>query len=306
MLITIDFLKAILNTITEHIVVIDKEGAILCVNQRWIEFANHNDYKKSTDWHNVNYLHVCDNSASLGDPYAIETVIGIRKVINGELDTYWLEYPCHSPNEKRWFIMRVSPFYIENTAYYVISHQNITERKLAEEEVLNLSRLDGLCNIPNRRYFDDFLQEEWKRCQRLKRPITLAMIDIDHFKLLNDTYGHQAGDECLKAIASVLKEVTQRPGDLCARYGGEEFALIFGDTTLEQSILVIEKLQEQIRLLQLPNETSPIKPTVTISIGLATMYPDQYTDQNTLINTADKMLYTAKNQGRNRIIASNY
>lgn len=303
---TIDFLKSILNAVTDHIVVIDENGFIQYVNQSWINFGKNNNYPPHTDWYDINYLQVCDASAAQGDEYAIEAAIGIRGVIKTGLDSFHLEYPCHSPNEKRWFIMRIKPFQVKNTTYYVISHQNITERKLAEEKVLTLSQLDGLCNIPNRRYFDEFLKNEWKRSQRLKMPITLAMIDIDYFKLLNDTYGHQTGDECLKKIGMLLKDFVKRPSDLCARYGGEEFTLIFGGTPLKQSIRIIEKLREQLHSLQLPNEKSPIAPIVTLSIGLVTMYPDHHTDQYTLIKAADEMLYNAKKQGRNQLICNTY
>jgi diguanylate cyclase (GGDEF)-like protein len=306
MTVTIEFLKAILNTVSEHIVVIDKHGVIQCVNYSWKAFGKNNSYSLNSDWYSVNYLDVCDASAATGDNDAKVTAAGIRKVINNESDSFHLEYPCHSPDEQRWFIMRINPFNVDHRTYYVISHQNITERKLAEEAVLKLSRLDGLCNIPNRRYFDEFLKDEWNRCARLKMPISLAMIDIDYFKLLNDTYGHQAGDECLKVLASLLKEFVQRPSDLCARYGGEEFALIFGNTTFAQSLTLIEKLKEQIRLLHIPNQGSSISPIVTVSIGLVAIYPDNSTDENTLIKVTDDLLYRAKNSGRNQIISQNF
>lgn len=306
MTVTIEFLKAILNTISEHIVVIDKNGIIQCANYSWKIFGKNNNYSQNDDWQNINYLDVCDTSASTGDSDAKATAVGIRKVINNELDTFHLEYPCHSPDEKRWFIMQIKPFNVDDTTYYVISHQNITERKLAEEEILKLSRLDPLCTIPNRRYFDEFLKDEWKRCARLKMPISLAMIDIDYFKLLNDTYGHQAGDECLKTLSSLLKEFVQRPSDLCARYGGEEFVLIFGNTTLTQSLTLIEKLQEQIRLLNIPNQLSSILPVVTVSVGLVTIYPDNTSNENRIIKAADELLYRAKNMGRNQIVSQNF
>jgi len=303
---TIGFLKAILNTISEHIVVIDKTGIIQCANYSWKAFANNNNYSQNDDWLNINYLDVCDASAATGDSDAKATATGIRKVINNELDSFHFEYPCHSPDEKRWFIMQIKPFNIDDSTYFVISHQNITERKLVEEEVLKLSRLDGLCHIPNRRYFDEFLKDEWNRCKRLNMPISLALIDIDYFKLLNDTYGHQAGDEYLKTLASLLKEFVQRPSDLCARYGGEEFALIFGNTTLTQSLTLIEKLQAQIRLLHIPNQSSSILPTVTVSIGLVAIYPDNSTDETRLIKATDQLLYRAKNTGRNQIVSQNF
>lgn len=303
---TSKFLKAILNTLSEHIVVIGKEGFILCANDSWKIFGENNNYSNNDKWQDINYLDVCDASAATGDSDAQATAIGIRKVINNELDSFDLEYPCHSPHEQRWFRMRIKPFRVDENIYYVISHQNITERKLAEEEVLKLSRLDGLCNIPNRRYFDQFLQDEWNRCKRLNMPISLAMIDIDHFKHLNDTYGHQIGDECLKALASLLKEFIQRSSDLCCRYGGEEFSLIFGNTTLAQALPLIEKLQERIRTLQISDQIfSLLLPAITVSIGLVTMYPNNDNDEHTLIKMADELLYCAKNGGRNQIVSQN-
>lgn len=297
-----NFLTSVLNTITEHIVVIDKEGDILFVNRSWIEFGQSNSCITS-HWEGINYLKVCDKSAAKGDEFGLKAAEGIRKVINAEQELFFFEYPCHCLEEKRWFMMRVTSFVSEseNDHYYVISHQNITERKLAEEEVLNLSRFDSLTNIPNRRYFDDFLHTEWRRCARLKMPITLAIIDIDHFKLLNDTYGHQVGDECLKVIGSVLKGFTKRPSDICARYGGEEFSIVLGNTTIEKSLGLIKELNNAIRGLEFPNEKSPIMPIVTASIGLATMYPNKGVGEEELITAADIQLYSAKANGRNQI-----
>jgi diguanylate cyclase (GGDEF)-like protein len=201
-------------------------------------------------------------------------------------------------------MMRVTPFSLQHHFFYVISHQNITERKLAEEKMLNLSRLDGLTRIANRRYFDEFLQEEWRRCARLKLPISLAMIDLDHFKLLNDTYGHQAGDDCLRKMGTVLKKIARRPGDLCARYGGEEFAVVLGNTGSESALMLMNELLDDIRGLNIPNRHSPVMPTLTASIGLMTMCPEPKSNENMLIEAADEQLYCAKESGRNRICRS--
>jgi diguanylate cyclase (GGDEF)-like protein len=199
-------------------------------------------------------------------------------------------------------MMRVTPFQLEDVLYCAISHQNITERKLAEEQVLNLSRVDGLTRIPNRRYLDEFLEAEWKRCSRLNLPIAIAVMDIDHFKLLNDHYGHQAGDDCLAAVGAVLNKIGKRPGDIFARFGGEEFLLVFGNTTTEQSLVPINGIVDAIRELEIPNEESPTKPIVTVSIGLAMMYPNTQSNEKELIKAADKLLYSAKTQGRNRVV----
>ncbi|GGO80897.1 hypothetical protein GCM10011348_18650 [Marinobacterium nitratireducens] len=216
-------------------------------------------------------------------------------------EEFYFEYPCHSLDEKRWFMMRVTAFESDGDEFFVISHQNITERKLAEKEVENLARRDGLTQIYNRRAFDEFLSLEWRRCRRLKKPISLAMVDLDYFKLLNDTYGHQAGDECLVKVAGVLKELAARPGDICARYGGEEFALVWGDTTREQSRLLADKLLKKIEGLKIENKHSSLGGHVTASIGLSTVIPDIAQDERVLIGLSDSMLYKAKRSGRNRV-----
>ncbi len=298
------FLKSVLDTVTQNIAVIDRDGKIVYVNKSWITFGQSNNCSVNTKWGTTNYLKVCDKSASCGDEFGANAAEGIRDIINGRKDSFYFEYPCHSPDEKRWFMMRVQPFNLDGTDFYVVSHENITERVLAEEKVLNLSRMDGLTDITNRRYFDEFLDNEWKRCERLKLPLSLAIIDIDHFKLLNDTYGHQAGDECLRKIGAVLKKFAHRPTDLCARYGGEEFAIVLG-ATAENSLEMMSNLLDTIRALGIANKNSSVMPTLTVSIGLATMYPDINTKAEELIKVADEMLYKAKESGRNKILYKN-
>lgn len=295
------FLKSILDTITAHIAVIDKQGTIQYVNLSWEKFAQNNDHILNSSWDDINYLESCDKAALMGDELAQQAADGIRKVINNEQELFYIEYPCHSPDKERWFMMRVTKFQLEEKTYFVLSHYNITERKLAEEKVSDLSRIDGLTNIPNRRYFDEFFNDEWNRCLRLNMPISLALIDIDYFKSLNDTYGHQAGDECLKKIAAVLQDFAKRPSDICARYGGDEFILLLGNTDLETSKVMVNKLLDTIRELKIPNINSPIIPTITASIGVATMYPDNKITKEDLLKSADKALYTVKELGSNQV-----
>jgi len=296
-----EFLKSVLDTVTEHIVVIDSQGEILFVNKRWSSFGQENACLMNESWKGVNYLSECDKATSMGDRFGVKAASGIRSVITGDKNEFYFEYPCHSPNQKRWFMMRVAPFTVENHRCFVISHQNITERKLVEEEVLYLSRIDGLTEIANRRHFNQFLANEWKRCQRFGMPITLAIIDLDHFKLLNDTYGHQAGDECLKSVGQVLKGFATRPSDLCARYGGEEFAIVYGNVHLDKAQALVSKLLDGIRSLNIANEKAPTLPILTASIGLSTMYPSKENKERELIKEADKSLYLAKENGRNQV-----
>jgi diguanylate cyclase (GGDEF)-like protein len=296
-----EFLTHILDSMTEHVVVIDAVGKIHFVNKNWLAYGSNNNCTVTADWSEVNYLEECDKALVMGDNFGSKAGAGIRSVIEQDEPFFYLEYPCHSPKEQRWFMMRVSSFEMQGDNFYVISHQNITERKLAEEEVMRLARMDGLTNIPNRRTFDEFLHEEWKRCVRLKKTICLAIIDLDHFKLLNDTYGHQLGDECLIRIAGLLGEFVARPGDICARYGGEEFALVWSDTSLQQAELLSKNLLKKIINLNIYNKNSPVETYLTASIGLAGMVPNRDSDEKELINKADNMLYQAKDRGRNRV-----
>lgn len=295
------FLKLVLDSITDHIVVIDKMGKIQFVNKSWARFGNNNARVVVVDWSGVNYLAECDKASAMGDDFGTKAGDGIRSVIEKREPIFYFEYPCHSPDENRWFMMRVTPFQISGINYFVISHQNITERRLAEEKVKNLARIDGLTGIPNRRTFDEFLHEEWRRCCRLQKPICLAIVDLDHFKLLNDTYGHQSGDECLVKVGKLLKEFANRPADICARYGGEEFALVWGDTLLEQARDLANKLLRKLIELNIPNKKSPTESYLTASIGLAEIIPSRESKESEIISQADSMLYRAKESGRNRV-----
>jgi len=297
-----EFLNAILDSLAEHIAVIDNQGNILFVNHAWAVFGRNNACSFSDNWKGVNYLKVCKEAARMGDSFAAVAIEGIDSVIHSGKKTFYFEYPCHSPHEARWFMMRVTSFKLSGCQYFVIAHKNITERKLAENKVLDLSRIDALTGVYNRRYFDEFLHNEWERCARLNMPVSLAFIDLDYFKLINDTYGHQAGDECLRKVGQLLKKFAKRPGDICARYGGEEFAILYGNTTLEQSKLLIDKLIQEVRVLNIPNEKSPITPGLTASIGLATIYPAKNSCIDDLIKEADQLLYTAKQSGKNKVL----
>ncbi|NYE03927.1 diguanylate cyclase (GGDEF)-like protein/PAS domain S-box-containing protein [Bacillus niacini] len=187
--------------------------------------------------------------------------------------------------------------------------RDITER-LEKEERLHeanvmlryISNMDGLTGIPNRRYFDEKLQEEWKRLKRNSSPFSAIMIDIDFFKKYNDFNGHQAGDECLRLIASVLKNTVRRAGDFAARYGGEEFVILLPETDAQGAVHVAELLQANVRDLNIPYLSNVLEPIVSISIGCSTLIPDERTKPEELIKLADKELYKAKESRRNQLI----
>jgi diguanylate cyclase (GGDEF)-like protein len=297
---TYEFLSLVLDSITEHIAVIDNRGEIRFVNKSWSTFGEQNGCLISCDWEGINYIDECNKAAKIGDDFGTQAVNGIKAVMDNRSERFYFEYPCHSPTESRWFMMRVTPLQYDEQDYFVISHQNITERKLAEEKVKNLAKIDGLTQIPNRRHFDEFLKNEWKRCIRLDQPVTLAMVDLDHFKLLNDTYGHQFGDECLIKIGKLLNKFINRPTDICARYGGEEFVVVLGNTSLSTAKDLFTSLLEEIINLDIANINSPTEHYLTASIGLAETTPSFGSNESELISKADALLYKAKNNGRNR------
>ncbi|HEY8944848.1 MAG TPA: diguanylate cyclase, partial [Polyangiaceae bacterium] len=141
--------------------------------------------------------------------------------------------------------------------------------ELRNEELQRLSMTDGLTGIANRRYFDDMLQREWRRGMREQFPVSLIMIDVDYFKKFNDTYGHQAGDECLQRIGQVVQGVARRPGDIAARFGGEEFSLLLPNTTLEGACVVANNLKRLVAHLNIRHAASDVATHVTLSLGVA-------------------------------------
>lgn len=168
-----------------------------------------------------------------------------------------------------------------------------------------LANQDGLTGLANFRHFDNMLNAEWSRGLRYKYPVALLMLDFDHFKALNDTYGHQKGDDCLQKIACVLRSFARRPGDLAARYGGDEFVVLLVDADEKNARRIAEEIRVAILELKLPNINSPVIPYVSLSIGVATLTPDTALEPNLLFKKADDALYLSKQQGRNCVATYN-
>ncbi len=182
------------------------------------------------------------------------------------------------------------------------------QRKLTEdlekanEELHRLASVDGLTGIANRRYFDNYLEREWKRAARNHFSLSIIMCDVDFFKPYNDTYGHQAGDDCLKLVADVIDRHLKRPTDLLARYGGEEFAVVLPDTLAEGAVYVAENIRQKLWERGIPHQGSRVSDRLTLSCGVATIVPTSESHLRELIRTADLALYQAKKQGRDRVI----
>jgi diguanylate cyclase (GGDEF)-like protein len=185
-----------------------------------------------------------------------------------------------------------------------IIETELHRRASAEFAAAELARTDGLTKLANRRWFDEVLSHEWARAARDERPISLVMIDADHFKLFNDTYGHPSGDSALAAIAGVIAGATSRPSDLAARYGGEEFAVLLPDTDERGAIQIAAAIRDGVSGRRIDHAASGHK-IVTVSAGVATAVPRSGMRAASLVRDADAALYRAKGHGRNAISASN-
>lgn len=173
-----------------------------------------------------------------------------------------------------------------------------------EEYLSDLAVNDGLTGIHNRRYFDEILAIEWKRAKREKSPLSLIMLDIDYFKKFNDTYGHQAGDECLIKVANAISDALRRSVDIVARYGGEEFVVILPNIELKDATHMAEKIRAQIVALEIEHKLSSISPFITMSLGVTSIVPSSDSSHAKLLQSADEALYNAKLRGRNCVIVA--
>jgi len=178
----------------------------------------------------------------------------------------------------------------------------LTQKLAAANQMLRrLSVVDSLTGIANRRYFEEVLDQEWRRGRREQQPLSLVMIDIDHFKPYNDHLGHQQGDECLKQVAAALDKTARRPGDLLARYGGEEFVGILPNTGHSGALELAEAMRGNVEGLGLPHPESVDDQAVTVSLGVATKIPNGAGGAEELVAAADQALYQAKAAGRNKV-----
>ena len=196
--------------------------------------------------------------------------------------------------------------YVTKPFYLPIAKARVSTqlRLKGKEELLErLANLDGLTEIPNRRSFDEYLDQEWRRAKRNETQLAVILMDIDHFKKYNDNYGHGAGDTCLRQVAQALRGALYRAGDMVARYGGEEFVAVLPETNLEAAAAVAEKMREAIAALSIPHLFSEVGDIVSLSLGVADAVPWEGSSPEELLLAVDKNLYRAKESGRNRVVS---
>ncbi len=186
--------------------------------------------------------------------------------------------------------------------------KEIEKRKLAEaslrkanQKLEELATIDDLTRVANRRHFNQYLSQQWQQMTREQKPLALIICDVDHFKLYNDTYGHQQGDDCLRHVAQILSAHAKRKTDLLARYGGEEFAVILPYSSWQGALYIAQTICDAVLEAHIPHESSTTSDYVTLSIGVSCIIPDQENSPDDLLKNADKALYQSKSKGRNQV-----
>ncbi len=221
------------------------------------------------------------------------------------------EYEClmiDKAKNMKYVVMKTYTPPDQNTS--IVSFFDITQRKKdeaalqqAHERLRLISTTDELTQVANRRQFNERLAGEWNRLKREGLPLSLVMCDFDCFKSYNDAYGHQSGDQCLSAIANILKTIFKRSADVVARYGGEEFTVIMPNTDLQGALELAESARAAVEALKIPSKASVVSPYVTLSLGVSALIPSHLLTPDAIIRDADNALYEAKRLGRNRCIS---
>ncbi|MBN9230462.1 MAG: hypothetical protein BGO90_14230 [Legionella sp. 40-6] len=272
------------------VVIIDRDKKIIYVNPQIIQLTGYSREELQGQKIDIFYKNVTSKS----------TLLNLWRTINS--GTPWVGDLLYKRKDGStfWQSWNIAPVFAVSglIQHFVGVGEDITEKKKLQFLLQEISYIDGLTGVANRRRFDQFLDETWRRAFKRKKNIAIIMIDIDYFKRYNDYYGHLAGDEALKKVAKILKSTFVYANGLVARYGGEEFTCILPDVTLDVATTVAEKLRQAVLDLKIPHEDSGISPYVTISLGVAAMVP-QSSLPNSLLSMADNALYHAKVSGRN-------
>lgn len=223
-------------------------------------------------------------------------------------DTHWIQERSQIACDEKGEIDYISGVFFDITDWkYAEEELKKAHEKLEEanKKLQELATSDGLTGLANRRKFDESLVHTWHQCLRDQKPISIIIIDVDHFKIYNDEYGHQAGDDCLKRLSDILREgrFTRRPGDLIARYGGEEFVVILNGTPEKYAVKIGESICRTIKDMKIPHEGTQVVgiDVVTVSLGVASEIPEMGSTPQEFFEKADKALYRAKKGGRNRV-----
>ena len=292
--------RATLDSLSAHIALVGTSGEIFLTNEVWRRFARANGTPPHEVSEGANYLDVCDSAGRAGSREAEAFADGLRSVLEGRLDEFAMEYPCHSPTEERWFVARATRFLRGDGVAQgaVVVHENVTERKLAEEATTHLALHDLLTDLPNRRLLRDRLEHALSRAAREGTAVAVLYLDLEGFKAVNDELGHEAGDRLLVAVAGRLRGCL-RGVDTAARLGGDEFVAVLEGVSGEGEALA---LAERIaRVLGEPYPLGGCERTLTASMGVALSAHPHREDPEELLRSADLAMYRSKREGEGRV-----
>ncbi|HSF71551.1 MAG TPA: diguanylate cyclase, partial [Methylotenera sp.] len=233
------------------------------------------------------------------DPRELE--IGCSCSSSAKLWGLLIAHHCRSARQWQPFEIDLLKQLATQVAIAIQQAELYEQLQVANKELQRLANSDGLTQLANRRRFDEYLEHEWRRLGREKKLLSLILCDVDFFKGYNDTYGHQAGDDCLRLVAQTIQSNVHRSADLVARYGGEEFAVILPNTDIQGAIDVAERIRLGIKNLQVLNAGSQISDYITVSCGVASVIPKLENFPASLIEMADVALYAAKAKGRDQV-----
>lgn len=286
----------ILDVLPEHIAIINRNGTITTTNRAWDEFARRNVRQPERLYKGGNYLEILEALANKGKKQRADFLLGIREILSGSLEEFSMEIFSIIDGRKAWFLSRgTSLIGKDSEPYVIITHAPITDLKEAENEIQKLAFFDNLTGLPNRLMLNDRLLHALDWAHRQDESIAVMFLDLDHFKVINDSLGHAAGDSLLKSVAKRLSGCT-RKSDTVARLGGDEFIILlpnikhFGDVT-NLANKVLHAISRPFRIKGREIYTST-------SIGIS-FFPDDADDAEALIRNADLAMYQAKDRGRN-------
>ncbi len=292
-----DILSMAMDEMTDAVAVVDDRGDIVWVNQAWIAFGRDNGVGDDVDWVGWNYFAAACEPMTGDDEGATEIFEMLRDILDGARDEGCADYPCHAPDQQRWFQVVMSALDNRLGRFVTIAHGDVTDRHLAEERALQLAFSDPLTGVANRRHFDDFLDEQWRRAARFDQPIAVITVDVDNFKAMNDDHGHDVGDRVLGDLARSLESVCRRPSDLAARIGGDEFSAVLGGVDIDTAVMLARRVRAHLSA----RRSKRGAPAMTISIGVASARPHHGSSSVELVKAADEALMVAKRDGRDRI-----
>ncbi|WP_374359791.1 diguanylate cyclase [Pseudoduganella danionis] len=290
-------LRAIVNSMAEGLLIIEADGRIQFANPACVNYLGYTEQELAGR-----------NISELLNPMVAQEYLDYFQRYSAEPET------AHSHGTREVIIrhrngssvcmdLTLTPMVLRQPLFVGLLH-DITHHKQSEDALQRAAMIDPLTKIANRRHFDSFIEKEWQRAMRSGLPLSLVVLDVDHFKLYNDTLGHPAGDACLQQVAQALAAHALRQTDLAARYGGEEFVLLFAETDSAAALQLAEAIRARIESLQIPHPRSATSPWLTVSIGVATTHPRHLDSIESLFVAADRAMYVAKEHGRNQVQAT--